>query len=135
MMESRRAPVWRFRLMLVSALGVLVLLVIWLRSRADITRVERQRTAMVAALRTLVAAQDAEQARTGRYAVSLDSLPGYSRPPGLVLHFTALDVTAWGATVQDTTLELAPTTCGVFLGRSAASPHRAVLEPGSPRCW
>lgn len=135
MSNSDALPVWRFRLMLLTALAVLVLLVFWLRSRADITRVEKQRRAMIGTLRSLMAAQDAHQARTGRYAIQLDSLTGYTAPPELVLEFRATGSAAWSATVHDSTLDVAPTTCGLFVGPPETSPHRAVLEPGSPTCW
>ena len=135
MSDINTQPVWRFRLMLVTALAVMVLLVLWLRSRADITKIEKQRGAMVGALRTLMAAQDAQLARTGRYATNLDSLTGYTRPATLVLQFTPIDATTWGATVHDPELLIAPMRCGVFVGRPEASPHRAVLDPGSPACW
>lgn len=135
MSDTNTPPVWRFRLMLLTGLAVMVLLVLWLRSRADITRVEKQRTAMVGALRSLMSAQDAHQARTGRYATDLDSLSGFSRPTLLVLHFAPFDATTWSATVHDSTLPIAPTTCGLFWGRPEASPHRAVLDPGTPACW
>ena len=128
-------PVWRFRLMLLTALAVLVLGVLWLRARAATTSVEKRRSALVGSLRALVAAQDAHQARTGRYASTLDSLGGYNRPAELVLHFTSYDATTWSATIHDASLTIAPTTCGVFVGRPDASPHRAVVNPGTATCW
>lgn len=126
---------WRFRLRLLTALAVLVLVVLWLRSRADITSVEKRRSTMLGSLRSLLAAQDAHQARTGRYATTLDSLGAWPRPVDVVFSFAARDATTWSATIHDTTLTIAPTTCGIFVGRPEASPHRAVLEPGVPVCW
>jgi hypothetical protein len=121
--------------MLLTALALLVLAVVWLRARANTVAVEHRRSAMIGALRGLIAAQDAHQARTGRYAVSLDSLTGWNTPEALQLTFTPLDAGAWGATVLDPALTIAPVACGVFVGREAASPHRAVIYPGSPACW
>ena len=135
MSETTAAPVWRFRLMILTALAVLVLVVLWLRSRADITQVEQKRAAMRGALRALLAAQDAHQVRTGRYAMELDSLTNWTPPPALELTFHPVDVTAWGATVHDSSLSIAPSTCGLYVGRAAASPHRAVVDPGTPACW
>jgi hypothetical protein len=135
MSDPNAQPVWRFRLMILTALAVLVLAVLWLRSRADITRVEKHRTAMIATLRALVAAQDAHQARTGRYAMTLDALPSWTAPATLDLTFTPVDATTWGAAVRDTALRIAPTHCGVYVGAAHASPHRAVVHPGSPACW
>jgi hypothetical protein len=135
MSTSDSAPVWRFRLVMLTALAFLVLAVGWLRARANTTAVEQRRSAMIGALRSLIAAQDAHQARTGRYALSLDSLVGWKAPDVLPLTFTPLDASAWGATVHDTALTIAPVACGVFVGREAASPHRAVIYPGSPACW
>jgi hypothetical protein len=121
--------------MMLTALAMLVLSVLWLRSRAATTSVEKRRSALLGSLRALVAAQDAHQARTGRYATTLDSLGGWSRPPELVLVFTPHDVTTWSATLHDSSLSIAPTTCGVFVGRPEASPHRAVVTPGTATCW
>ena len=135
MPDSDTQPIWRFRLMILTALAVLVLSVLWLRARAATTSVEKRRSALMGSLRSLVAAQDANQARTGRYATTLDSLGGWNRPAELVLTFTPHDATTWSATVHDTSLTIAPTTCGVFVGRPDASPHRAVVNPGTPTCW
>jgi hypothetical protein len=121
--------------MLVTGLAVFVLLVLWLRSRIEITSVERRRTVMISTLRGLLSAQDAHEARTGRYATGLDSLEGWSAPAGLVVSFGAPDQFTWRVTVHDPSLEVAPTRCGLFMGRPEASPHRAVVEPGIPACW
>lgn len=121
--------------MILTALAVVVLAVIWLRARVDFTRVEKQRAAMLGSLRSLLAVQDAHQARTGRFATTLDSLGTWRSPTGLVFTFEARDATTWSATVHDSALTVAPTTCGVFVGRPEASPHRAVVEAGAPACW
>ena len=135
MSQADSQPVWRFRLKLLTALAVLVLAVLWLRSRADVTAVEKRRLAMLGSLRGLIAAQDAHQARTGQFATTLDSLGAWQVPSDIDFDFTALDGTSWRATVHDSSLQAPPTTCGVFVGRPAASPHRAVVDPGVPACW
>jgi hypothetical protein len=135
MSATESPPVWRFRLMLLTGLAVFILLVLWLRSRAEITSVEKRRTAMVGALRAILAAQDAHQARHGRYAASLDSLGGWTAPAGLAVSFGAWDGSTWRATVLDPSLQVPPTRCGLYIGRPEASPHRAVVEPGVPACW
>jgi hypothetical protein len=135
MPDTDSPPAWRFRLILLTALAVFVLLVLWLRSRVEITGVERRRTAMVGTLRGILSAQDAHQARTGRYASSLDSLGGWSAPAGLTVSFGAPAPGTWRVTVHDPSLEVAPTRCGLFVGQPEASPHRAVIEPGVPACW
>ncbi len=126
---------WSFRLKLLTGLALFVLLVMVIRARADRTDLDRRHAALRSTLAQLVALQQEQYARSGRYVTGLDSLPGWSTPPDLRVEFTADDDQDWRAVATDPGLLSPPRSCGVFLGRAATAPHRAVLEPGVPACW
>jgi hypothetical protein len=126
---------WHFRLQLLTAVGVLMLVALVIRARAAHSRVEGQREDLRLALRGLLTAQEERHADHGRFATALDSTLAW-RPPGhLTLHFEALDDQNWRAVITDTALVIPPTHCGTYLGRPSNAPHRSVLAPGEVRCW
>jgi Tfp pilus assembly protein PilE len=126
---------WHFRLQLLTAIAVLVLLVIALRARSARAEVERRRDAVQATLRALVSVQEEHYARTGRYAVALDSAILWRPPAEVTLRLVAEDDQNWRAVATDSALTVAPRSCGVYMGRQSAAPHRAVIEPGVVACW
>jgi hypothetical protein len=128
------APPWRFRLQLLTGLALLVLAVLWARSRQDTVATERARATLRGTLQGLVQAQEGHLAATGRYASSLDSLAGWARPGWPLVRFHA-SARGWSAVAEDTTLVVAPRSCGVFLGAPELAPHRAVVDEGVIACW
>lgn len=126
---------WRFRLQLLTGLALLVLLVMALRAQRERAQVATRREAVRGALLRLVEAQEEHYARTGRYALRLDASLPWRAPPSVTVRFTADDDQNWRAVATDSALVIPPTACGVFLGRQASAPHRAVLEPGEVACW
>lgn len=135
MTDQAPTIIWSFRLKLLTGLAVFVLLVMTLRARAARSDIARRRAAVRGALVQLVMLQQERYASTGRFATTLDSLPGWTPPATVVVVLEADGDQEWRAIATDSALHVPPRSCGVFLGRPATSPHRAVVEPGVPACW
>ncbi len=126
--------------MLASGTAVLLIVVMLFRTVETRSEVARRREALLTTLERLSDAQEDALARDGRYSAHLAPLGGvdtaqFAPTPGLVLKFEPLGPSSWRAIVRDTALRVGPRTCGIFRGDAVASPHRAVVSPGSPACW
>lgn len=135
MADPQPPVIWTFRLKLATALAVFVLAVMFIRARAERSDIEARRRRLHDVLVQLVDLQQQEYARSGRYATSLATLPGWTGAVGVSVAFSADDDQDWRAIASDSSLTIPPSRCGVFLGRPSTAPHRAVVEPGIPACW
>lgn len=135
MADPQPPVIWTFRLKLATALAVFVLAVMFIRARAERSDIEARRRRLHDVLVQLVDLQQQEYARSGRYATSLATLPGWTGAVGVSVAFSADDDQDWRAIASDSGLTIPPSRCGVFLGRPSTAPHRAVVEPGIPACW
>ena len=126
--------------MLASGTALLLIVVMLFRSVEGRSEVARRREALLTTLERLSEAQEDALARDGRYASHLAPSGGvdtaqFEPTPGLMLKFELMGSSSWRAVVRDTALHVGPRSCGIFRGDAAASPHRAVVNPGSPACW
>ncbi len=128
-------PRWRFRLQVITGAALLVLAIMVLRARAERSGIATRRAAVEGALRDLVIAQEEHYAQHGRYASRLDDALAWRAPSAVTVTLTAVGDESWRAVASDSSLAIPPTTCGVYLGTPAASPHRAVIDPGVVGCW
>ncbi len=131
---------WRFRLMLATALAVVLIAAVLLRAGIARNEVERRREVLLSVLERLSEAEEDALARDGRYAEHMGPSGGtdtaqFVAPAGIVFVFESLGATAWRAVVRDSTLSAGPRSCGIFRGSPEGSPHRAVVSPGTPACW
>jgi type II secretory pathway pseudopilin PulG len=110
----------------VVALIVITVAAGWVLGRRQAAR---ERVEFGALLRALVVAQDTFHAAHGRYATSLEQLPGIAVARAR-LEITAASDSSWAARVRGQRIA-----CGVFAGSPASAPNAAVTVPREPACW
>ncbi len=97
-------------------------------------------------LRNLVTAQEGFFSDNNTYSTAMGAAQANTPGPacGGTVAFTMTGINAvvigactaagWNATVTNTSLAGAITTCGIYVG-SAAAPNAAVTQEGAPACW
>lgn len=134
------SPPWRFRLIALSALSVVVLLSLLARAAMARTRDREARAQLVRELHRLDDQQAAWDARHGTFARQLgtvadDTTMTFTPAPGVELRFESSGAGSWSAVVTTDRLLAAPRQCGIYRGRPDAAPHRALTTPGAIVCW
>jgi hypothetical protein len=138
--ELAVSPPWRFRLMVLTALGLFATLAVLVRAATARKSETAGRGALVADLRRLDAAQSSWAARRGVFAESIAVVEGertlvFTPSPNVVLRFESRSPDAWTAIAESRNPLMAPRHCGIYRGTDDAAPHRAVVRPGEVACW
>lgn len=133
---------WTFRLLVLTAAGILTSIGIIGNAALDRRADTRSRAALVADLRRFDAAQRARQAQRGEFARAFDSTGSdssvaFTASRGVDFVFESHSAQAWSATAKapDESELVAPRTCGIYRGEGAIAPHRALTIEGAVVCW
>lgn len=134
------SPPWRFRLMVLTGLGIGAVLVLLLTAANTRAKDSRARDAMQGDLRRLEGLQSSWAARRGSYAQRVavrgtDSVLAFAPSEGVVLRFESRSPDDWSAIVEHPAVAVEPRRCGLYYGNPAAAPHRALARPGTIVCW
>ncbi len=133
---NRSTTVGRTRLIALTVVAVAILGIRFVQARMERADVMARRAALLGDLRRLGTAQNGYYARHGEFAATLTEPDlAFSPSPTIVLRFERVAPDAWQGVAHDPELRVAPTSCGVFEGPLAASPHRSLLEASVPGCW
>ncbi|MBL0177984.1 MAG: hypothetical protein IPP98_02515 [Gemmatimonadetes bacterium] len=137
---SAASPPWRFRLIALTLLSLLVVVVVLVRAATARMRDTTARAQLLRELGRLDDQQAAWDARHGTFAGQLgttenDTTLAFTPTPGVDLRFEAAIPGGWSAIVTTDRLRAAPRQCGIYRGPPAAAPHRALIAPGQVVCW
>jgi hypothetical protein len=134
------SPPWRFRLMILTALGVLASIALIVRAAMARQSDTAGRAALVADLRRLEAAQSSWAARRGVFAEAIgvtedERTLAFTPSREVVLRFESRSPDAWSAIAESRLPLTAPRQCGIYRGTPDTAPHRALTRPGEVACW
>ena len=137
---SPASPPWRFRLIALTVLSLVVVVAVLVRAAAARTRDTTARAQLLGELRRLDDQQAAWDARHGTFARQFgatenDTTLAFTPTPGVELRFEASVPGGWSAIATSDRLLAAPRQCGIYRGPPAAAPHRALSAPGAVVCW
>jgi hypothetical protein len=135
-MNQPPAPArWRFRLKILTALPLFLLLVMLIQTRSAVTDTAARRKTLINDLRRFSDRQAAFHETHGRYAELGEPGLDFTPTAGTVIAVQIADRNRWSAIATDPLLRVAPATCGIYGGDASASPHRSVIHEAQPNCW